>query len=306
MKKIHLQEPKYWIIAIEVAVLLLIGTIFFPGGADLRNYYLPFVNGCMDCGFVPYYGQWMLFPLTLVPETWAWTLWTFVSMVGFLLLSRITEVNPAYVMLSFPLFGQFWLGQVDLIICVGLVLAIYSPKAFLRGLGICLMLLKPQISILPILFLIIREDEKNWWKVIIFPVAMLLISFLVYGVVWPFAWLQNASAEIPSHVWKLAAGLFWPWGLMMFPLVFLFKQKREGTLVALLISAVVMPYFSVYSYVVFLILESSIGTVVISFLWLISMPFMGREAMKFSWILPLYLLMIKFKERFMEGKLSTT
>lgn len=287
-----------WFIAVEVAVLFFVGTFFIPGSADLRYYYLPFASGCLECGFVPYYAQWLLYPLTLVPVAWAWTIWTVLTLGGLLALCRVTGVNPAYLMLAFPVFGQFWLGQIDILLVVGLVLAIFSPKAFLRGVGLSLLMVKPQIGLVPFALLVLREDKKAFWKVLVVPAGIFLFSLLVYGITWPLDWYQNARQGIPNHVWKMAGGLFWPWGVVLFPLVFLFKTRREGTLVALLLSALVMPFFSVYSYVVFLILDSSLWTMLISYLWLAAMPLMGNKAMQFAWVLPLFMLLMILRKRF--------
>lgn len=292
------QDKRSWLVAVEAALLMVAGTFFIPGSADLRMYYLPFASGCLACGVVPYYTRWILYPLSLLPVEWVWTIWTVLTLGGLLLLARVMKVNPAFLMLAFPVVGQFWLGQIDILLCVGVVLAVISPKPFLRGLGLSLLMVKPQIGLLPFLFLVLSEDRKVLWKVLAIPMGMFLLSLLVYGVNWPFEWLQHAQQGIPDHVWKLGSGLLWPWGLILLPLVFFFKTRREGTLAALLISALVFPFFSVYSYIVFLIFDSSLWTMLISYLWVIAMPFLGNTALRYAWILPLFMLLKMIRDRF--------
>ncbi len=277
----------------------MVGAAFFlPGGQDLRLYYLPFANGCLSCGFVPYYAQPLLFPLTLIPESIVWPVWILISTGVFLLLSRKTGVNPGVLFLTFPFIGQFWLGQVDVLLCVGLILAYFSRDGLSKGVGIALLMVKPQVAVLLVLYLLVKEEGAQKLKMLAVPTLIFIVSLVVYGVDWPQEWLQTAQENIPQHVWKKSAGFFWPWGLILLPLPFLFKDRKDGAVVSLLVSSLTVPFFSVYSYVVFLILESPWWVLPASYIWMLAYPLIGVEGMKFAWLLPLGLLIRKVSQEF--------
>ena len=289
-----------WIIGIEVAVLLVGAAFFLPGGQDLKLYYIPFAEGCLTCGFVPFFSQPLLVSLKYIPDAIVWPFWTLVSVGTLLWLCKKTSVNPGVLILTFPFLGQFWLGQVDVILCVGLVLAIFSKKPSFRGTGLAILMVKPQVVILLVIYLIVREDRKHLLKVLAVPAIVFLTSLYIYGRDWPVVWLQNALEGIPAHAWKMAAGFFWPWGIVLSPLPFLFKDRKDGAIVSLLVSSLAIPFFSVYTYIVFLLLESPWWVLPISYAWLIGYPFLGIDSMKFSWLLPVVLLIRKIiqSERF--------
>ena len=286
------------IIGLEVAVLMAAAAFFLPGGQDLRWYYLPFAEGCLSCGFVPYFFQPLLAPLGLIPGEVVWPIWTLVSAGTFLWLCTKTGVNPAVLFLTFPFFGQFWLGQVDVVLCFGLYLAFFSKKAVLRGAGYTLLLIKPQVSIMLVVYLLVKENRKELLKVLSIPAVVIVSSLLVFGLDWPVVWVRQAQESIPGHVWKLATEFFWPWGLALLPLPFFFRERKDGAMVSLLVSSLALPFFSVYSYVVFLLLEAPWWVLPVSYVWMLGYPWLGIDSMKFAWVLPLALLVWKLSQRF--------
>ena len=44
-----------WFAALIIGFLYIVAPAIIPGPDDLYSYYLPFANGCTQCGFVPYY-----------------------------------------------------------------------------------------------------------------------------------------------------------------------------------------------------------------------------------------------------------
>ena len=286
-----LKNEKFWWIASFGALAGVAIVVFIlPGGDDLYRYYLPFSKGCLDCGFVPYFAQWFLWPLSLLSYPLAWPFWTLLCMTGFFILIRYTKVNPLFFLISFPMLGQIWLGQIDIVICIGLVILLFSRNPFLRGLGITLALVKPQLSSLPILFMLLFERRRDLWKVFSIPLLTMITSLFVYGFSWPSAWLQNAFIDLPTHVWRLASAMTWPYGLVLLPLPLLFRDRRKRLQVSLIVSSIAMPFFSVYSYIVFLIFDTKWWAVILSFVWIAAYPFFQANAMQFAWILPLSLL----------------
>jgi len=277
-----------WLVAIETAILMVGSTLILPGGEDLQRYYVPFAAGCVKCGFMPHPAQWLLWPLALIPTRIIWTVWTAVSITGWLVICRYTQVNPAILMLSFPMFGQWWLGQVDVLVCVGLVLAMHTRNPYARGVGIALALVKPQLSIIPIIYLLLGDDQ--WLDTLIVPVAAALTSVAMFGVLWPLDWITNTSS-IPEHAWRLASGDVWKFALGQIWAPLLFSKRGERINASIMLSAMATPFTSVYSYVLMLAtVKCPWWTIPLSFIWVLAYPIMGASSMRLAWILPASLL----------------
>lgn len=286
-----------WICAIEGGAIIVIASFFLPGGDDLYRFYLPFANGCLDCGFVPYFAQWVLWPLSLLPPSLVWPVWTFISVVGLLSLCWYTKVNPAIVILSFPAMGQFWLGQIDVLVATGLVIGLLGTNPYLRGIGVLLALVKPQVAGFAILILLVYQPRQEIIKVMMIPFAAMIVSVLVYGFTWPIEWLANSLDNLPVHVWRLASMDVWHYGIIFLLTVFVFSPLRPRFEATLVLSALATPFFGVYSYLVFLIFCAPWWSLPLSYAWFVMYPLLGEASMRFAWVLPVglwgYLL---FKE----------
>lgn len=278
-----------WVIAVETALVLFVLTFFLPGGDDLFRYFCPFANGCLECGFVPYFAQWLLAPVAWIPKTVVWPVWTAVSLGILLFLCKKTRANPASFMLSFPLLGQVWLGQIDVLVCIGLVVVMYSDNPYLRGVGFALLAIKPQVAGIIILLCLLDENRRDLLKVLAAPLLVLFTSLAQFGWNWPVNWLDNSLSGIPAHVWRLAAEDLWPFALVLLPLPFFFKGK-DKIRAGLLVSSLAVPVYGVYSYIVFLLLGGPKWALPLGYIWVIAIPFLGNEAIRFAWLLPATLL----------------
>jgi hypothetical protein len=280
----------WWFAAFGVAAGTIAATFLLPGGDDLYRYYQPFAQNCLNCGFTPYFAQWFLWLLALVPYPWTWPLWTILSIGAFLLLARHSGVNPLWLFISFPMLGQIWLGQIDWLVCTGLLLILLARSPYLRGLGIFLALIKPQLTCITILAMLLFENRHNLLQVLLIPFLLLAISMIMYGPFWPLEWLQNARTSLPLHVWRLASASVWKYGLLLVPSPLLFKERRKRLLASLLVSTIATPFFGVYSYVTFLLFSASGWAAAFSFAWVLAYPIFQKQAMQFASILPLFLL----------------
>jgi len=288
-----MQDAKWhrlsWVVAVEVAFLAVAATFFLPGGDDLHRFYLPFSRGCLHCGFVPYFGQWVLWPLAFFPDAIAWPLWTAISLAGWLILSRYTGANPAWVLLMFPTFGQVWLGQIDILIAAGLAIAFFVDDPYVQGVGIALALIKPQITAIPLLYLL--SCERDLRKVLAAPLLALVMSVVVFGPGWPLDWLTNATDHVPPHAWRLAAVDIWPWGLPLIAVPLFFPRRRVRFELALLASALATPFMGIYSYMIFpLFIRRAWWIVPLSYIWVLAYPLYGNKAIRVLWVLPLALM----------------
>jgi hypothetical protein len=280
------RPPLRTAVVIEIIALATIAAYFLPGGEDLYRFYLPLAQGCFDCAYNPWHASWLLFPMTLIPQRILWAVWVFVTLTGIVWSCSKLNVNPVPVLLSFPTMGLIWLGQADVLIAVGLVLACISPNPYLRGFGLLLASVKPHIAAIPALILLIHDSER--WKTLILPATVAAISLVVWGMDWPLRWFAQRDPLAALPVWGTAALV--PYGLVAFGAVFLAKGSREKVTAALLASALAFPWFGVYSYTVFLVFFAPVWAVFVSYAWLVAYPLYGNLSMKFAWILPLSLL----------------
>jgi hypothetical protein len=300
------RDRLFWVAAIGAAFGLIFISFRLPGGDDLYRYYLPFTKGCLNCGYVPYYAQWFLFPLKILPEyPLAWAVWTILSVVGFLALAYFTKVNPLWLLISFPMLGQVWLGQVDVLVALGLVIFLLVKNPYLRGVGLILALTKPQLTALPLLLCLLLDSPRLWLKLLLVPAIVVGASLLVFGWDWPMLWLDNATTALPIHVWRLASLDIWRFGIFLTPLPLIFRNTRERLTAGLLVSSLAMPFYGVYSYVLFLLFDAKWWSVLLSYFWLAAFFFWQESAMRLAWILPLGMLVYKVYGNRLEQHLST-
>ncbi|NDJ53608.1 MAG: hypothetical protein GYB68_11060, partial [Chloroflexi bacterium] len=285
-------------IVIMVALLFAIVTEAFIafnliGADDLYNFYLPIAQGCFDCGFTPWHTPLILWPLSLIPLRLLWTVWTILTVLGLFWASRQMEVNGLLVVFAYPALALVWLGQVDVIILVGLVLALTNPNPYWRGFGLLLMSIKPQISGLVFLLLLFYEwYEHKEWRALIIPGAVFVLSLLIYGYDWPLRWFQERLSMFgaPGHIWSQAARF--PEGLVGFLGLFFVRGKRDQATVLLLGTALSMNWFAVYSYPVFMALFiPGFWMVPFSYSWLLLQFFGISPAIFYAGIIPLATLL---------------
>ncbi len=268
-------------IACEIVVITTIAAFFLPGGDDLYRFYLPLAKGCLECALNPWHTRWIVFPLRFVPPRLLWPVWVLVTTSGLVWASHRLRSNPVVVLLAFPTLGLIWLGQIDVLIVLGLVLALLSPSPYLRGVGLVLASTKPQVTGIAILVLLWQDHQR--WRTLLIPALVFLASLLVWGPTWPLRWLA-ARPDLGMPVWGLAT--LFPLGLVTLLAIFLVKGKRSKLTAALLASALAVPWFGVYSYVVFLPFITPWWAVPISYLWIVAYPWLGNKAMRFAWVLP--------------------
>ncbi|GAA5527097.1 hypothetical protein [Herpetosiphon gulosus] len=279
-----------WIIVIIVAVVLSAMSLYTPRfGEDLYKYYMPFAKGCDNCGFNPYYARWIFAPLMILPDNnWAMPLWSIMVFATMFWLIYRMEITPL-VIISFSMIGQYSLGQVDIFLCLGLYLILKSENPWLHGLGICLLAIKPQVTALVIVGLIIGPKFSHLWRMLIPPTLMLLLSFLVFGIDWPIRWLSNTQT-LPPHVWRLAAGDTWRFALPFIWIPFLFKDRELRVLLSIVMMALASPFFGTYTYIVLILFYPKWWTIVLSYGWMLFKPIEPEFTLRWAWILPLVML----------------
>lgn len=277
--------PLEHIVVLEIIAIFTIASFFLPGGDDLHRFYRPLAEGCLECGFNPYHTSWLLFPLRFIPLPLLWPVWTLITGLGIYWSMRQLGTNLIVPLLSFPMIGLIWLGQTDVLVIVGLTLALTSKNPYLRGIGLILASIKPQIAGIPALILLWYDRERL--KTLIIPAIFFALTFVAWGIDWPVRWLLSDPVPV-EHVWRL--GHLFPYGLIAFLAVFLVTGVKEKVQVALYASALGLPWFGTYSHIVFLTFFAPLWALPVSYAWLLGWPLMGNRAMRLAWILPVSLL----------------
>jgi hypothetical protein len=299
-------EKISWFAAFGAGIGLIIASLRLYGGDDFYRYYLPFAQGCLDCGYVPYFAKWFLFPISLFPDyPFGWSLWTIISVIGFLVLAYMTRINPLYFFISFPMLGQIWLGQIDLLVAIGLVIFLVSKNDYIRGFGLILALIKPQLTFLPLTLSLFLESPRLLPKLLLVPAVTFFLSLIFFSPTWFIEWIENASTNLPIHIWRLASVDIWRFGIFLSVLPLLFHEKRERLTAGLLVSSLATPYYGVYSYILFLLFDVNIYSVLLSYAWLIALFFWQETAMRLAWVLPLGMLISMLYKKWKKTKEST-
>lgn len=283
-----LQEKVWFIAAFGIVVGTIIASFLLPGGGDLYKYYQPFEKGCINCGYVPAFAQWFLWPL-LLPYPFVWPVWVLISCVGFLLIAHKTKINPFYLLITLPMLSQLWGGQIDIIIVAGFLLVVNNHNLYLRGLGVAMALVKPQLSFLALIYIFLQEKRENIWKLLLPSLSIIILSLLIFGLDWPQNWIQNAWA-LPIHPRRQASVDIWPMGIFLIWVPLLFREPRRRFISSMIIASIATPFFSLYSYIIFLSFYLPSWAVPVSYSWLLLFPWLGVDVNRFAWILPLSLL----------------
>jgi hypothetical protein len=277
-------------VTIEIILLASLAVIILPGGQDLHLFYLPLARGCVECAYNPYHTALILFPLGWLPDVAAWPVWTFITLAGMAWSAQRLGVNPAILLLTFPVWGTVWLGQTDVLLVVGLALALTSSNPYVRGIGLTLLTVKPQVTG-PVFWLLLWRDEDRL-KAVIVPALVFGISLLIWGVDWPLRWLRFILENPLDPPWTLST--LFPYGLLAFGLLPLFKDKRQQALVTLLASAIGILRYTVYSYSVFLVLFAPWWSIPLSYAWALTVPFTGSlaQSLRYGYIMPIVILAV--------------
>lgn len=297
---------------IEIVIATIIAFFFLDlAGQDLFLFYVPMAKGCTTCALNPYYATWVFFPMRFLPfpilrALWAgftvgaviWCcnqLWATSQQRATTSGGATTSGRPYWwvALIAFPMLGQLWLGQVDALIVLGLVIALTAKNPYVRGIGLVLASLKPQISAAAMLIILWYEmiPERGYrrnWPILVIPAAVVALSLIVFGIDWPVRWLAGSRTAESLPEWGMAA--LWPYGAISFAAVPFMREVREKVAAALLASAITLPWFGVYSYIVFLVFVAPIWAIPLSYAWLLALPIMGSEALRFAIVLPLGVL----------------
>jgi len=245
-------------IILEIAFIVMLAILFVPGfeGHDLSAFYL-YPKGVENV-WIPWYGYWLLAPLRVFSFPITQALWAAATVLVIGIVSSKVGGDPLVVLLSFPTIWEIWLGQIEAILALGILL-VMSKKPMIRGAGILLLLIKPQVGLILVLFVL----WKYWreWRIWVLPVCVLIVSLVQWGF-WPIQWLNNLSRlpeAVPtgSNVVTMATGAA----------ILLLLRPGVSTLpIVLCIACLIMPDVNTYTVLLPLMFSKRKILVVLSYL----------------------------------------
>ena len=187
----------------------------------------------------PYPIYWLIYPFAILPAKLGFLLWNLTSAVCFIVAIRLWNGRYLNFALSLPLFWMFYAGQIDGFIALGLALAMLA-NPYLAGLGLVLLTIKPQVGLLPILFVVYHRRD---WRLFVVPIAILLLSFIQWGW-WVPDWVASIlEIEKADEVTNIT---LYPYSLILLPVLWF---KRSSLNVWYLVGSLLAPYYAVYSLV---------------------------------------------------------
>jgi len=225
---------------IVIIIMMAVIAPFF-GGYDYKVAYradtLAGVFG--NKTFFPYPASWFIYPFAVLPETLGYLIWNLVNALGFILAIRHWRGNYLAFSLFIGTFWTFYSGQVEGFLAGAIVLAML-PNPWLAGIGILILSFKPQVGLLPILFILIKRKD---WRLLAIPTVVYLASFIRWGW-WVPAWLAALQPLKDNSVVATNKVSFYPYALILLPLLWRYREKLN---IWMYIQSMIIPYFPVYS-----------------------------------------------------------
>ncbi|VAW40503.1 hypothetical protein MNBD_CHLOROFLEXI01-3248 [hydrothermal vent metagenome] len=191
----------------------------------------------------PYPAYWLLTPFALLPPKLGFLFWNLLTAVCFIVAIRWLNGRYLPFALSLPCFWILYVGQFEGLSALGLALGLFASPLW-AGLGVALLTLKPQIGVLPILFILIQRRN---YRLLIIPAVIYLLSLLYWGW-WLPEWIDSIlTLRTTSYSTNIS---LWPTSLILLPLLFF---KRSSLKLWLLVQSLLMPYFAVYSLAIYFV-----------------------------------------------------
>ncbi|MFQ6099691.1 MAG: glycosyltransferase family 39 protein [Anaerolineae bacterium] len=235
------------VVTIAVVLVQTVGAYFFGSGFDFAL----FREATLDHNpyvWLPAYGYWLLRPIMLLPSR--------LSLIIIVLISSSLMAYTGYkltgsglpALLSSAGFLSAETGQIDGFVALGLVLGVLAcerRKPHLLGGALLLMSLKPHITLVAAVWLIVYLRD---WRTLLIPAGVFLLSLLTDGL-WPLGLLQSPPhvTMVPHNIslWRLCGPSLLP--LLALPFLFGRRDPRRAVTLAVAASALAMPYYNFYS-----------------------------------------------------------
>lgn len=245
--------PYSLLIEFGIVLGLALGMGLLPSGFDWVFWFVPVTRGDLSLysrsGFWnPPWTLWLLVPLAALPERVGLIMTNVLSGLAVIVSIRTVGGKDTWAgLLSLPFLWLLWLGQIDALPLMGIVVGYVATRrrdALLMAISLSLLSVKPQIGLIVALYFLIKS---KLWKSLLGIVLLLLLSLWLHG-----AW--------PLKLWGVRPGLnivkqnvsLWPYiGSLALPIYLLCFIPQRNMLrklgVLLAANALAFPYMRPYS-----------------------------------------------------------
>ena len=294
-----MNHKKKYVILFGIAVGYSISAYFLEGGFDALVFYLkpPFPETT-----TPAWVYLFTYPLSFLGWPLGWSMLTFISVITVGTASILWGNKNWWIpLLSTPLIWNIWLGQIEFLAVLGLLITglFYQKKipSVWLGLSWLVLITKPHVGLGILLFQLILVVKKELeLKDLIPPILLFCSLFLATILFWP-DWIQNWITTLrtfrPDKGWWDAS--IWPFGLLALPVAIYFSRDQEPLKkVRMLSSASLLasPYFALYHSTTLMVLTDNILAFGIAWALLLIGNGLPDKWMRWGWILPLSIFVI--------------
>lgn len=233
----------------EIGALIVLALAALPGGFDYLHFFHKVAQGCFNCAYNPYFLEWFLKPLGLLPWRASYLVLAVICIAAAWWIARQLGGSPFVVLASPTFLWILWLGQVDILPALGLGLAWWSTqkhRPVTAGLGLLLLATKPQLGAFALVLFLLW----NGWRSLIIPVIAAAASFVIYGLDWPLRWLGYTPQTVfGGDAWFYIAPT---WLLIALIGVFFVRGRREQLQYVVAATLAGAPFLGAYSFFVLL------------------------------------------------------
>ncbi|PJF23422.1 MAG: hypothetical protein CUN56_00990 [Phototrophicales bacterium] len=276
-------------------------TAILPGGYDGWLYYL---QPWFEQTTAPAWVHLFLFPVTLLPqypEPYRWMCLVLMTVVAVYAAGRVFRTPWWLALFSFPMLWNIWLGQVEFLPIIGVVLGWLVLRGRLHpyfwGIGIVLLLTKVQVGWGLAVLITWWLMRGQGWRATLYAGGTAVILFVITLLVYPNwlpLWLQSLSKLNPQS--RFFNSAVFPIGIVawVFPLL---PVKMPRISRARLVAAATLlgsPYFATYHCTLFMAMSRRWILLPLSFLPII--PMLGWNNQKFGWLIPVCVMLIEILE----------
>jgi hypothetical protein len=290
-------SPKLPISPLWLGVLmgLIIMTMILPGGYDGWLYYF---RVWREQTTAPAWVHLLLAPITLLPEypaPWRWTVVVLITAMMVRLAVLLVGGRWLWAILSVSFLWTIWLGQIEFIALMGVMLGWLVVHYHLHPLwmGVALIALITKVQVgwgIAVLFIFWLLIEYRWWD-LLWTVAMALIILLITLLIYPNwipLWLDSLRQLSPSGRYFDSSifpfGLL-AWGIALMPVRASKLQRLRLVACATLLGS---PYFANYHCMTVIAITPRPAYWFVS--WLTVIPMLIADNQRLAWIIPLAIL----------------
>jgi hypothetical protein len=304
-----MNNTKKFIIVLGIAIGYSISVSFLDGGYDALVFYLkpPFPETT-----APAWVYLFTYPISWFGWPLGWSILTFLSVLVVGSAAIIWDNKNWWIpLLSTPLLWNIWLGQIEFLAVLGLLITgLYLQKkipSVWLGISWLVLITKPNVGFgILLLQLIWVISKKIKLTDLIAPIVLfisLIVATILFWPAWINNWLTTMQTFRPNISWWDAS--IWPYGLLALPIAIYFSRNEQSIVKTRMLSSASLlasPYFALYHCTTLMTITDNIVVFVLA--WAI--VFIGQglpdKWMKWSWLVPLAILLVDLIQIFIRSR----